>query len=541
MSRRYLYLTYTQYELDIAAYLFLTSGKSSYSFKRANMRLPSIKSVQRHISRHTNETQEGVLMINALLKYLDAHNFPKVVALSEDGTAISPNPEYSLRTDSVRGLVAPFTSNGMPIRECFRAHTAEKMIQDLEKYPVGEYLYVIMATPRVVGASSFCVLYMCSDNKFTHENIKRRWKYVENNMKNAGIKVISHASDGDPRLLRAMKEKTSLPHPDSSKLYGRYFIANMNDSVVCIQDTVHLVNKLRHSLVNPKKQMLLGTYAVSSNIIRKMIEQGDKVIHKMNPSDLNPADKMKFDPTLKMMSPNLIEHLLEVVPESMGTVVYLKIMRMIYISFSEEELSPNERICTIWTALFFLRAWRWQCLDASNSIKQCITSNVYWCLELNAHGLVHFLINCRKNNAHEQFIVQNLSSQPCEALFHELRSMTTMNHTAVNFTMKDVEQRMQRVQMKLLIANRRKNALVFPSIKKQVSRAMASTSYDLPDDDQIKEAISKAEQIAIELLISVGFDLLHILIEANILNSAEVMVLLNAQEMYSATLEEKSF
>ncbi|XP_058453978.1 uncharacterized protein LOC131431988 [Malaya genurostris] len=212
----------------------------------------------------------------------------------------------------------------------------------------------------------------------------------------------------------------------------------------------------------------------------------------------------------------------------MGTVVYLKIMRMIYIflflkknchQMSEYarygmitilekmiyEIVSNHR-----TALFFRRAWRWQCLDASNSIKQCITSNVYWCLELNAHGLVHFLINCRKNNAHEQFIVQNLSSQPCEALFRELRSMTTTNHTAVNFTMKDVEQRMQRVQMKLLIANRRKNALVFPSIKKQVSRAMASTSYDLPDDDQIKEAISKAEQIAIELLIFVGFDMVKI-------------------------------
>ncbi|XP_058826771.1 uncharacterized protein LOC131686793 [Topomyia yanbarensis] len=497
---------YSEFELDTAAYLFLTSGMSAYKFKRANMHLPSLKSVQRHIATHTNETQEGVLMINPLLKYLDANNFPRVVALSEDGTAISPNPEYSPRTDSVRGLVAPYNSQGMPILDFFKARSAEKMIVDLEKNPVGEYVYIVMATPMVAGASPICILYMCSDNKFTHEQVKRRWKHIEDTLKDAGVDVIAHASDGDPRLLRAMKERTSLPHPDASRLYGHHFIANMSNNAVCIQDTVHLVNKLRHSLLNPRKQMLLGDHVVSSDSIRQMIERGDKVIHKMNPSDLNPADKMKFDPTLKLMSPALVDHLREVVPDSKGTAVYLQIMRMIYISFIEDQISPMERICTIWTALFFLRAWRWQCLESSKSIKQCITSNVYWCLELNAHGLVNFMVNCRKNNSHDQFIVQNLSSQPCETTFRELRSMTTVNHTAVNFTMKDVEQRMQRVQMKLLIAHRRKNILAFPSLRKQASKALAAKSCELPDDDQIKQAIEKAAQDASELLISVGFD-----------------------------------
>lgn len=79
-----------------------------------------------------------------------------------------------------------------------------------------------------------------------------------------------------------------------------------------------------------------------------MIEHGDKTIHKMNPSDLNPADKMKFDPALKLMSPVLVDHLCEIVPGSNGTAVYLRIMRMIYISFVEEQISPTERIRTIW-------------------------------------------------------------------------------------------------------------------------------------------------------------------------------------------------
>lgn len=79
-----------------------------------------------------------------------------------------------------------------------------------------------------------------------------------------------------------------------------------------------------------------------------MIEHGDKVVHKMNLSDLNPADKMKFEPTLKLMAPELIEHLVEVVPDCNGTAVYLKLMRLIYISLVEDRIPPAERICTIW-------------------------------------------------------------------------------------------------------------------------------------------------------------------------------------------------
>lgn len=251
---------YSEYEHDVAAYLLLTSGLSAYKFKRANMHLPSVKSTQRHISRHTHDTREGVLMVNPLVKYLNANNFPKVVALSEDGTALSPNPEYSPRTDSVRGLVAPFDSRGMPITNAFKASSAGKMINDLKNNTVGEYLYIIMATPMVVGASPFCVLYMCSDNKFTHLQVQQRWKHVEAELKKAGIKVIAHASDGDPRLLRSMKERTRLPHPFPSMLYGPYFIANIDDEVVCIQDPIHLENKLRNPLLNPKKHMFIGRY-----------------------------------------------------------------------------------------------------------------------------------------------------------------------------------------------------------------------------------------------------------------------------------------
>ncbi|XP_065094803.1 uncharacterized protein LOC135715460 [Ochlerotatus camptorhynchus] len=341
-------MRYTESELDAAAYELMTAGNSSYQFKRANMQLPSSKTIKRHIARHTTETQEGVLMVMPLLKYLNAHNYPLVVALSEDGTTLSPNPEYDSRNDAIRGLVAPLNKFGMPEQDVFKASSIKKIINDLDRFSVGEYLYVVLATPMAVGASPFCVLYTCSDNRFTHDQGMSRWAFIETELLKVGITVISNASDGDPRLLMAMRQRTKIPNGCPSESYGLHFVIDMDDKPICIQDSIHLVNKFRHTLLDPKKQMRLGDYVISSAVLKQMMENGQKVIHKLNPSDLNAADRMKFDPSMKLMSLNLIDHLTTVVPGSIGTATYLRIMRNAYLAFNDQQMSPTERITSIW-------------------------------------------------------------------------------------------------------------------------------------------------------------------------------------------------
>ncbi|XP_062702527.1 uncharacterized protein LOC134285543 isoform X1 [Aedes albopictus] len=257
-------IRYTEPELDAAAYELMAGGNSNYQFIKANMQLPSSKTLKRHIAKHTTETQEGILMVTPLLKYLNAHNYPLVVSLSEDGTTLSPNPEYDSRNDSIRGLVAPLDHSGMPEQDTFNASTVEKMINDLERYSVGEYLYIVMATPMAVGALPFCILYMCSDNRFTHDQVISRWNYIESELLKAGITVIANASDGDPRLLMAMRQRSTLHalHVGSESQYGPHFAMNndfkLDFKAISIQGSIHLVNKFRHSLLDPKKQMRLG-------------------------------------------------------------------------------------------------------------------------------------------------------------------------------------------------------------------------------------------------------------------------------------------
>lgn len=79
-----------------------------------------------------------------------------------------------------------------------------------------------------------------------------------------------------------------------------------------------------------------------------MLEIGHKAIHKLNPSDLNHADKMKFDPSVKLMKLNLINHLKDTVEGSDGVVVYLQLMRLIYLTFNEINMEPLKRVECIW-------------------------------------------------------------------------------------------------------------------------------------------------------------------------------------------------
>lgn len=61
--------------------------------------------------------------------------------------------------------------------------------------------------------------------------------------------MVSHASDGDSRLMKAMKvrsglEKCAVPSP-----WGWWFRVDCEKGAVNIQDMVHTVNKFRNKLV----------------------------------------------------------------------------------------------------------------------------------------------------------------------------------------------------------------------------------------------------------------------------------------------------
>lgn len=122
-------------------------------------------------------------------------------------------------------------------------------------------------------------------------------------------------------------------------------------------------------------------------------------------------------------------------------------------------------------------------------------------MELNAHALIAFIRDCRDRNVPEQCLVRFMSSQPCEKLFGQLRTMASTNQTVVNFTIKELRAKLKRLQMKTCIMHKYNGEINFPSLDKFNT---AHPPQVLPNDIEITNEVSKAELTARQMLQSLG-------------------------------------
>lgn len=76
--------------------LLLTVGSSAYELLHDNLpeALPSLSTVQREANKCYSPLKEGEFMFDQLSAYLDAHNAPKIISVSEDATRIISRVEY---------------------------------------------------------------------------------------------------------------------------------------------------------------------------------------------------------------------------------------------------------------------------------------------------------------------------------------------------------------------------------------------------------------------------------------------------------------
>lgn len=137
--------------------------------------------------------------------------------------------------------------------------------------------------------------------------------------------------------------------------------------------------------------------------------------------------------------------MLKLIPDSDGTVQYLRICRFIIESMLDKSFDVKSRVYKLWYCIFCLRLWRKWLLNNGHSLqKNFITLNAYTCLEINGHSLLLMIEKCRE--AKTLFLPWLYSSQPCEEIFRKVRSMTTTYSTIVNFSLLELIRRLNRVQ-----------------------------------------------------------------------------------------------
>lgn len=502
-----------RYEKDIqlfSIYLRIIVGKLAYQTLQSNLEaaLPSLPTVDRYIRSSHFQIIPGVLRTGELLQYLNERNLPKMVSISEDMTRIINRVQYDSRTNQLYGFVEPINrQTGMPIPCCFPARFCEEIIRHFMKGTVSNYINVVMVQPIAKGASSFCLLLYGSDNRFTAVDVKKRWKYIENELQKVGITVLTISSDSDARYNAAMRELSTL---GENSCVAEWFSCRQNASpAFLVQDTVHIITKMRNFILRTlwaQKKIPFGKRIIDIAHVYVLLYKYSKDKHLLTESVLNPTDRQNFSSAQKMCSVKVTDLLTAGVDRAEATALFLELMRNIMHSFMDPQLSPIQRIRAIWYPVFIMRIWRQYIADnwQFNFKDNFMTTNCYVCIELNAHALILLMHHLKEINRADLFLPELFSSQPCETTFRQFRSLSSIYSTITNCTVKEACARISKIQIQSDIMNATSDEFVYPRFK-QKSEHIKIEHFELPSKEEIfaeiehcqKDAISTAKKFGL--------------------------------------------
>lgn len=500
-----------------ASYLRILCGPLAYQTIQQNMplALPTLTSTNRYIFHGHVKLIEGQLRIEELSEYLNQRNLPRVVTLSEDATRINGVPQYSSKSNEISGFVLPLDSQGMPTPHNYPARSFKEIYGHFRNgSSCAHFVNVIMAQP-MANVPAFCILLFGSNSEYTAEDVAHRWEYISNELKRANIRVLAVASDSEPKYNSAMRKCTQLGIHSNvfegvdwfcMSAYEELKDSQPVDQPYFVQDTIHIATKLRNmflkTLKNPRMLPFGSKMYIQAQHIEYIISRFTKDQHRLTANVLNKEDKMNFESVLRLCDESVTKLLESNVPGSKATITFLEIIRDVIDAYRDTSLTPLQRIEKIWYVVFILRIWR-DYISSSKHFtteKNFLTSYCYACIEINAHSLILVMVDLKINNSSALFMPHLLESQPCESMFRQLRSMSTVYSTVTNCTLREIIDRINRIELQSEIAAT--SDFVFPRIKK--TENIKSTSFELPTKDEIFEQVQNCKKKAIQFAIDVG-------------------------------------
>ncbi|KAK4045387.1 hypothetical protein OUZ56_032994 [Daphnia magna] len=463
--------------------------KHSYEVFYTNMAgaIPCLSTVKSKLYQYDGSVPEGVINVKYLKDFLIQNNLPFIVSLSEDCSAIVAKREYDTASNSVMGVSLPMEANGLRNQKLAVVTDVKSIVDVFERFPRATLMLVVMAQPLVDGIPPIRILYFCTDNKFTAEDVTARMHTIITALAAEGILALVCSADGDAREVKFMREteELGLPVPKSipvgqEMLYTLkqkyfYFAALRIPCGISVQDPVHLVH------------------------LQTVMNQYDKSRHLLKPEDLNAHDKMNYGSAERLCQPH-ISQLLENVEGSEATQFYLRLMYYSSSSYLDKALSPIDRVYRIWYVAFSLRLWRYwiTCDKAYTLAANFMTLNVYLCVEFNAHALVLMILALQDKP--ESFKPWLCTSQPCESYFRGGRSCTANYSTMINFTARDfLKCRCRKIDATIrLTAEGVKDGLSYPRFERPFDQPPNTKVWDMPSmeemDIKIRLALTDAEE-----------------------------------------------
>ena len=101
----------------------------------------------------------------------------------------------------------------------------------------------------------------------------------------------------------------------------------------------------------------------------------------------------------------------------------------------------------MWTAVFFCCMWRkWIQNNGYSEKEHFVTNNIYSCIEINGHLILSLVVSVLQGKLPKECLrIWTTGPQACGQTFHVLRSMAGTFSTMVNFTLKCIFERINKL------------------------------------------------------------------------------------------------
>lgn len=211
-------------------FLFIIGGKLTYETLHKNLQniMPSLSSVRRTLNENLSVT-EGVVCMYELKNYLLKRKLPLSVFISEDQTAILRKIQYDPKSNKLVGVLLPKDKNsGFPITDKFVVTSIRDIKNAFENETISNNAYVFMAQPLKDKVPAFCLCIFGSNNKFSYEDVYKRWSFLMDEARKFGIDIHGISSDGDTRCLKAMKKHSNFPDKSDKNVLSPYFQVSLS-------------------------------------------------------------------------------------------------------------------------------------------------------------------------------------------------------------------------------------------------------------------------------------------------------------------------
>lgn len=126
---------------------------------------------------------EGELRSKDLANYLLQHDAGNDIWLCEDGSGLIPKILYDPSLDQLIGMTLPIDEHtGCPKRFEFTTRDEEE-IKKFCRMNKSTLVYIILAIPLKEGVPPFLLQIFGTDNRFTGQNVVKRWNFTINELK----------------------------------------------------------------------------------------------------------------------------------------------------------------------------------------------------------------------------------------------------------------------------------------------------------------------------------------------------------------------